>query len=176
MDECIVAARFIIFVVLLGAAIHCGYGLRENPSRPPITILVVGQTGASTTNVAQVFFTNLGHRHYNCAVTTEVFGNGVWREAPAQFSEAGFALPPGSHGPFWVPIRQDGQAWRVKLVASRALGKMETDVDWLFRCLKLEYPFGKSFQVTGPEMVNQPAEATRNQVSRKFPGRVDPTS
>ena len=123
-----------------------------------------------------MFFTNTGDRHYDCSVTTEVLRNSEWREATVQHSEAVFVMSPGSHIPSLMPIPQEGRAWRVKLVASRSLGEVEREVDWLFRCLKLEYPFGKRFQVAGPEMLNHPAESNREQLSGKSTGRASPTS
>src|ERR1043165_8675994 len=113
-DAWIAALSFVTFIVLLGAAIYSALGLRKGQSRQPITILVVGQEGVSATNVAQVFFTNVGDLGYDCVVTSEIFRNGEWREATVQHSEAVFVMRPRSHSPWLMPIPQEGRAWRVK--------------------------------------------------------------
>ncbi len=161
---CISVLSFIIFVALIGAVICYVLNLFHKPSPPPITVLVMDPTkGDSESSLSRVLLTNASRRHYNYVFWTEVFANGRWHSAFVQHSDSASAtdMPPRSGRLLSVPIPQDGDAWRVKLVGNRVLDSVETKICRLFRCLKLEYPFAKDFQVEGPEMLNPSIESTR---------------
>ena len=158
------ALSFIAFLAVLSAPIGYGLNLFKKPALPPITVAILGNTNsASDDGLTQVLVTNLGSRRYNYAFSTEVFTDGVWRNAPGERNNAASAIemPPQSQRVLSLRIPKEGRVWRIKLVASRVLGKVEEETYQLFRQFKLQYPFAENFQVKGPEMLNRSVEATR---------------
>jgi len=156
---------FIVFVVVLRAAICCGLNLCRKPSVPPITFAILAPTNSvSGSGFTHVLVTNAGQRRYNYAVETEVLINGSWHSASGQHgdSEITMRMPPTSQQVLSLPTPQEGHAWRLKLVGSRALGEAERKMDWLCRRIRLEYPFGESFQMTGPAMMNRSVETSQS--------------
>jgi hypothetical protein len=158
---------FVAFVVLFGAVlfvVYNGPGLLKLTSPPPIRILMVAEADIHSANrFNRVLVTNSSRRRYNYVFRTEVLKNGSWQSAFVQCSEAGLenVLAPGSDCLLSVPVPEESNVWRVSLAANRVLSGVEAKVDWIFHCLKLQYPFGRGFEVKGPEMVNPSIQATR---------------
>src|SRR2546421_2634096 len=158
------ALSFIAFLAVLSAPVGYGLNLLKKPALPPITVAILDNTNsASDDGLTQMLVTNLGSRRYNYAFSTEVFRDGVWQNASGEHNNAASAIemPPQSQRVLSLRIPKEGRVWRIKLVASRVLGKVEEETYQLFRQFKLQYPFAENFQVKGPEMLNRSVEATR---------------
>ena len=156
-DACIASLSFLILIVLISGLTFKGLSLFRQPLPPPVAILIVGQTNnASGSTMTQLMFTNASNHRLNYTFSVEVLRKGLWQDGSVQQSDAALAnaLPPRSGRLLSLPIPQEGDEWRVTLVARRALGGVETEVCQLFRRFNLEYPFGKEIQVSGPEMLN----------------------
>jgi len=156
-DACIANLSFLILIALISVLTFKGLSLFRQPLPPPIAILIVGQTNtAAGTALTQVLFTNASNHRLSYAFSAEVLRNGSWQVGSVQHSDAVLAnaLPPKSGRLLSLAIPQEGDEWRVTLVARRVLGGVETQVCQLFRRFKLEYPFAKEIQVSGPEMLN----------------------
>ena len=165
LGACTAVVSFIVFVVVLSAAICCGLNLCREPSVPPITFAILAPTNSvSGTGLTHVLVTNAGQRRYNCAVETEVLINGSWHCASGQHSDSEITMrmPPTSQQVLSLPTPQEGHAWRLKLVAGRTLGEAERKVEWLCRRIRLDYPFGEHFQMTGQAMMNRSVETSQS--------------
>ena len=156
-DACVANLSFLILIALISVLTFKGLSLFRQPSPPPVAILIVGQTNnAAGTTLTQVLFTNASSHRLNYTFSVEVLRKGLWQDGSVQQSDAALAnaLPPRSVRLLSLPIPQEGDEWRVTLVARRALGGVETEVCQLFRRFNLEYPFAQEIPVSGPEMLN----------------------
>jgi len=156
-DACIANLSFLILIVLISGLTFKGLSLFRQPLPPPVAILIVGQTNnAAGSTLTQLMFTNASNHRLSYAFSVEVMSNGSWQDGSVQHSDAALAnaLPPRTGRLLSLPVPQDGDEWRVTLVARRVLGGVETEVCQLFRRFNLEYPFAKEIQVSGPEMLN----------------------
>ncbi len=156
-DACVANLSFLVLIALISVLTFKGLSLFRQPLPPPVAILIVGQTNtAAGTALTQVMFTNASNHRLSYAFSAEVLRNGSWQAGSVQHSDAVLAnaLPPKSGRLLSLAIPQEGDEWRVTLVARRVLGGVETQVCQLFRRFKLEYPFAKEIQVSGPEMLN----------------------
>ena len=156
-DACIANLSFLILIALISVLTFKGLSLFRQPLPPPIAILIVGQANdASGTTLTQVMFTNASNNRLSYAFSAEVLKKGSWQNGSVQHSDAALAnaLPPKTGRLLSLPVPQEGDEWRVTLVARRVLGGVETEVCQLFRRFNLEYPFAQEIPVSGPEMLN----------------------
>ena len=156
-DACIANLTFLILIVLIGGLAFKGLSLLKKPTPPPIAILIVGQTNnPAGSTLTQVLFTNASNHRLSYAFSVEVMRNGSWQNGSVQHGDAALAsaLPPRKGRLLSLLAPQEGDEWRVTLVARRVLGGVESKVCELFRRFNLEYPFAKEIRVSGPEMLN----------------------
>jgi len=156
-DACIANLTFLILIVLIGGLAFKGLSLLKKPTPPPIAILIVGQTNnPAGSTLTQVLFTNASNHRLSYAFSVEVMRNGSWQNGSVQHGDAALAsaLPPRKGRLLSLLAPQEGDEWRVTLVARRILGGVESKVCELFRRFNLEYPFAKEIRVSGPEMLN----------------------
>ena len=156
-DASIANLSFLILLVLIGGLTFKGLNMFRQPAPAPVAILIVGQTNdAAGTTLTEVMFTNASNHRLSYTFAVEVLREGSWQAGSVQRSDAALAnaLPPGSGRLISLPIPEEGDEWRVTLVARRVLAGVETEVSQLFRRVNLEYPFAKEIRVSGPVMLN----------------------
>jgi len=143
-DACISNLSFLVLIALMSALTFKGLSLFRKPSPPPVDILITGQTNSLSGNtLTQVVITNSSRRWFSYNFTAEVRKRSWWQDGSVQHRDAASAnlLPPKSGRFLSIPITQEGDEWRLTLVAHRVLGGFE-------------YPFAKDIQVVGPEILN----------------------
>src|SRR5438046_10567618 len=88
LGACTAVVSFIVFVVVLSAAICCGLNLCRKLSVPPMTFAILSPTNSvSETGLSDVLVINADQRRYNCTVESESLISAYWHMASRQQSD-----------------------------------------------------------------------------------------